>query len=95
MTRHYCISVKNRYNADCTIYAGTNLPKMAKVYSKLVNTLGDTFEFNLDIDENYDPDLGVFNKFEQIFDRNENQFACLHGNLIMDEIRKEFGDEGN
>ena len=95
MLKHYYISVKNQYNADCTIYIGTNLPKMAKVYSKLVNTLGDTFNFSLDIDENYDPDLGAFDKFEQVFGTEENSFACLHGNLIMDEIRQEFGDEAN
>lgn len=95
MIKHYYISVKNQYNADCTIYNGTNLPKMAKAYSILVNRLGDSFNFKLDIDENYDSDLGAFDTFSAIFGRNEKPFACMHADLIMAEIKKEFGNEAN
>lgn len=52
--RYYYIAVKNQFNADSTIYCGTNLPKMAKAYAKLVHRLADCFrnknyKYNIDV----------------------------------------------
>lgn len=62
--RHYYISVKNKYGADCTILTGTHLPSMAEAYACLRNLTAGKYRLQLDIDENYDPDLGSFT-FEQ------------------------------
>ena len=57
---HYYISVKNQFNSDCTIYCGTNLPKMAKAYAKLEKFRDYGYDIKLDEDMNYDPDCGAF-----------------------------------
>ena len=100
MVRHYYISVKNNHNADCSIYYGTNLPKMAKAYFYLQTRLGNTVKFKLDIDENYDPDCGAFKSFTQIFDYIDGlmkfgQKPLIECDKVLDEIRKEFGEEAN
>ena len=68
--RHYYISVTNKYGADCTILVGTHLPSMAEAYACLRNLTAAKYRIKLDIDENYDPDLGSFSFGQATGDNN-------------------------
>lgn len=93
---HYYIAVKNQFNADSTIYCGTNLSKMAKVYAKLVHRLGNWgYKFILDEDTNYDPDCGAFHSYKAIFNKEPEHCCELAFQNTLNEILKEFGKEAN
>jgi len=94
--RHYYIAVKNHFDANCTIYCGTNLSKMAKAYAKLVQRLGNQgYKFTLEEDTNYDPDCGAFHDYEAIFGKKPEPDRKLAFQNTLNEILKEFGKEAN
>ena len=93
---HYYISVKNQFNADCTIYCGTNLPKMAKAYAKLEKFRDYGYDIKLDEDMNYDPDCGAFTYYKDIFGKEPETGTNELGfqNCLL-EIKREFGKEAD
>lgn len=94
--RHYYIAVKNHFDANCTIYCGTNLSKMSKAYAKLVQRLEDWgYKFTLEEDTNYDPDCGAFHDYEAIFSKKPEPGRELAFQNTLNEILKEFGKEAN
>jgi len=94
--RHYYIAVKNQFDAPCTVYEGTNLPKMAKAYSELQDVLAPHIEVILDIDENYDPDLGAFPTVSQLFDgealRPWMERLLPAADRTLERIRERYGN---
>lgn len=95
---HYTISVVKKFpgghSADCTIFNGTNLPKLAKVYAELVKQFGGYLDFKLDLDKNYDPDLGAFKTYQQIFGNDEAEFADSFDETIA-RLHKTFGENAD
>lgn len=93
---HYEILLKRRWPGGTvgyvSVYRGTNLPKMADAYDLVRRRLDGWFELKLDIDENYDPDLGAFSTYESIFNEPSSPGPSLAFDNVMCEVRKLFGE---